>query len=222
MTTVPRRVAEAVRFHNVMAGLLMSEGVEYQASQLSSQRRTSALIDSLDELPESTRQLLRLSRSFVNLFNRTQQQLIRELCKHPRLKERVTRLESIDGVGSITALTWALEVGDPRRLSSVAKACSYCGLTTTDRRSADNVYSGPLSKQRNRYPQRVLVEVAQLAPRLNPTLKALYDKERQRHSHNEVTILVARKLVAYLLALDKSGRRFEATAAAKSNCTTDS
>lgn len=213
-------LSESVRFQNIMAGLLLSEGVEYRAPQLSSQRRASAFLDSLSELPESTRQLLRLSRSFVSLFNRTQRQLLQELRKHPRLQERVERLESIDGVGTIMALTWVLEVGDPQRLGSVAKARSYCGLTVADRRSADHVYSGPLSKQRNRHLQRVLVEVAQLAPRFNPALKALYDRERQRHSHNEVTILVARKLVAYLLAVDKSGRRFVALEEAKSNCPT--
>ena len=43
------------------------------------------------------------------------------------LKQRVERLSSIDGVGAITALSWALEVGDPHRFVSIADAVSYCG-----------------------------------------------------------------------------------------------
>lgn len=31
-------------------------------------------------------------------------------------------------VGPITALTWALEVGDVQRFSSIKKAISYCGF----------------------------------------------------------------------------------------------
>ncbi len=43
---------ESVRFQNIRAGLLMSEGVEYRAAQLSSQRGATALFDSLRELPQ--------------------------------------------------------------------------------------------------------------------------------------------------------------------------
>jgi transposase len=49
---------------------------------------------------------------------------------------RVERLSSIDGVGAITALTWALEVGDPHRFASIGDAVSYCGLTAAFRSSA--------------------------------------------------------------------------------------
>ena len=51
--------------------------------------------------------------------------LLARLEKHPRLAERVERLKSIRGVGDVTALTWALEVGEPQRLPSIARAASY-------------------------------------------------------------------------------------------------
>jgi len=35
---------------------------------------------------------------------------------------------TIPAVGPITALTWALEVGEVKRFSSIKKAISYCGL----------------------------------------------------------------------------------------------
>jgi transposase len=35
---------------------------------------------------------------------------------------------TIPAVGPITALTWALEMGDVKRFSSIKKAISYCGL----------------------------------------------------------------------------------------------
>jgi len=39
--------------------------------------------------------------------------------------ERLRRLRTIPGVGAITALTWALEIGDYTRFSSVQEAISY-------------------------------------------------------------------------------------------------
>jgi hypothetical protein len=54
----------------------------------------------------------------------------------------------------------------------------------------------------------VLVEAAKLAPRWNPQLAALHTRELARGNRNRATLAVARKLVAYLLAVDKSGQPF--------------
>jgi hypothetical protein len=67
----------------------------------------------------------------------------------------------------------------------------------------------PLSKKRNPHLQTILVEAAKLAPRWDPQLAAAYAKEVAGGSDpNEATITVARKLVGYLLCVDKSGKDF--------------
>jgi transposase len=153
--------------------------------------------------------LLRLSRAAKDLFESVQSQLVRRLLADAALRQRVERLSSIDGVGDITALTWALEVGDPHRFASIADAVSYCGLTAALRSSAGKQQRGPLSKQRNAYLQTALIEAAKLAPRWNPHLAQLYAQELERGHANRATLQVARKLVAYLLAVDKSGQSFQ-------------
>ncbi|MGA2154641.1 MAG: hypothetical protein ABSH37_09505 [Bryobacteraceae bacterium] len=45
-------------------------------------------------------------------------------------------------------------------------------------------------------------------PRWNPQLAALHERELARGNRNRATLAVARKLVAYLLAVDKSGQPF--------------
>jgi len=55
----------------------------------------------------------------------------------------------------------------------------------------------------------VLVEAAKLAPRWNPQLAAVHARELERGNRNRATMAVARKLVAYLLAVDKSGQPFQ-------------
>jgi Transposase IS116/IS110/IS902 family len=105
-------------------------------------------------------------------------------------------------VCAATALTWALEVGDAQRFSSIKKAISYCGLCGTEKGSANIVQRTPLSKQRNKHLQTTLIEAAKMAPRYSPNLAMLYDKEKQKGNANRATIAVARKLVAYLTAID--------------------
>ena len=71
--------------------------------------------------------------------------------------------------------------------------------------SAGKVRRGPISKQRNANLQWVLIQAAHLAPRFNETLANVYEKECARGPKNRATLAVARKLVAWLLAVDKSG-----------------
>ena len=143
------------------------------------------------------------------MFETTQQQILDQLQKEPRLVERLEVLKSIRGVGDVTALSWALEICDPHRFPSIGDAVSYCGLTSALVSSADKQRRGPISKQRNAHLQRVLIEAAKLAPRWNPQLAVIHAQEVQRGHRNRATLEVARKLVAYLLAVDKSGKPFQ-------------
>jgi hypothetical protein len=56
----------------------------------------------------------------------------------------------------------------------------------------------PLSKQRNKHIQRVLVEAARLAPRQSQELAVIHHRERERDNANRATLAVARKMVAYI------------------------
>jgi transposase len=66
----------------------------------------------------------------------------------------------------------------------------------------------PLLKQRNKHIQRALVEAAKLAPRQSHELAVICDKEKQKGNGNRATLAVARKMVSYLLAVDRQQRDF--------------
>ena len=104
---------------------------------------------------------------------------------------------AIPGVGPITVLTWALEIGNVSRFQSVKQAISYCGPCSAERSSADKLVRMPISKQRNKHIQQTLVEAAKLAPRYSHELALVYERERQRGNKNRATLAVARKMVAY-------------------------
>ena len=120
---------------------------------------------------------------------------------------RVQRLMTIPGVGEVTALTWVLEIGDPSRFST-RQAISYCGLCSAQRESAGKETRGPISKKRNKHLQTILVEAAKLAPHWNPHLEQIHARELTKGNRNRATLAVARKLVTYLLAVDKTAMDF--------------
>lgn len=198
-------VEETTKFKNQAASLLMQAGVEYEKERLHGKKYFLNLTEHNAWIGEQTRPLLEFSREQIETLQSMDRRLLKMLEKHPALMARLEALEQIDGVGPVSALTWALEVGTPARFSSIGKAMSYCGLTSALRESAGRQRRGPLSKHRNAHLQSALVECAKLAPMYNPKLAQIRQKALDRGAnYNRATIAVARKLVAYLLAADRA------------------
>jgi len=82
-------------------------------------------------------------------------------------------------------------------------------LCGAEKSSGGKTERTPISKQRNKHLQTILVEAAKLAPRWNAELALVYDREKQRGNRNRATLAVARKLVAYLMAVDREERLFD-------------
>jgi transposase len=186
----------------------METGVSHNKQRLHEVRYFRDLLATNKDIDDSIRPLLRLSRETIVRLQKTEYALISSLERDPFLAERLKNLRTVPGVGPITALTWALEIGDVSRFHSVKQAISYCGLCGDEKSSADKVLRTPLSKQRNKHIQRVLIEAAKLGPKLSHELALVYEKEKQKGHANRATLAVARKMVTYLLAVDREHRAF--------------
>jgi transposase len=198
-------VNEQTRFKNLTAGLLMQRGVEYEKRRLHGKRYFQDLMAANDWAGEEMKPLLHFNREQIEALGQMDKRLIGMLEKHPLLQQRLEALETIDGVGPVTALTWALEIGTPSRFRSIHKAQSYAGLTSAFWESAGKQKHGPISKQRNAHLQSVIIEAAKLARLHNEKLNVVYQKHRDAGADdNLATLEVARKLVAYLLAVDRA------------------
>ena len=201
-------VRQMVQMKIKIAVLLMEAGVNYNKQKLHKAGYFRELLASNPDIDAGLGSLLRQCREMVVRLGKMEAALIHSLQQDRLLAERVERLMSIPGIGPITALTWALEMAEVQRFSSIKKAVSYCGLCGDQHSSADRVQRTPLSKQRNKHLQTTLIEAAKMAPRYSPTLALLYDKERQKGNANRATLAVARKLVAYLMAVDRGQTHF--------------
>ena len=199
---------QTVQMKNRVSGLLMESGVSYDKRRLHKMGYFSELFSTNEEISDSIRPLLRLGREHILRGQRLDRALTSLLERDPLLSERLRRLQTIPGVGPITALTWALEIDDYKRFQSVKDAISYCGLCSAEKSSADKVMRMPISKQRNKHIQHALVEAAKMAPRYSHELALVREKEIQRGNKNRATLAVARKMVAYMLAVDRRQQDF--------------
>lgn len=201
-------VRTAVTMHNKMAGLLMEVGAGYSKRRLRGRKYFHELLERVEEIPPSVKELLLLSRAGYEMFQTFQKRLVQSLRTNTLIQERVRRLMTIAGVGEVTALTWTLEIGDSTRFSSIRQAVSYCGLCSAQRESAGKEKRGPISKKRNKHLQTILVEAAKIAPQWNPQLAAVHQRELHKGNHNRATLAVARRLAAYMMAVEKNQKNF--------------
>jgi transposase len=192
-----------------MSGLLMETGAIYSKKRLHGRKYFNNLLDRVEDVPTSVKDLLKLSRNSLEMFEAVQKKLVKTLREDNLIHDRVQRLMSIKGVGEVMALTWVLEIGEPSRFQSARQAISYCGLCSAQRESAGKEQRGPISKKRNKHLQAMLIEAAKLAPRWNTQLASLHEKELYRGNYNRATLSVARKLVEYMLAVERKGTDFE-------------
>ena len=169
-------VRQMVQMKIKIGTLLMEAGVSYNKQKLHKVGYFRELLATNPDIHEGLRPLLCLCRETVVRLSKLESALVRSLERDQFLVERVERLMSIPSIGPITALTWALEVGEVQRFSSIKKAISYCGLCGDEQRSGNSVQRTPLSKQRNKHLQTTLIEAAKMAPRFSPTLAMLYDR----------------------------------------------
>jgi len=202
-------VRTAVRMKNKISGLLMEVGATYSKKRLHGKKYFNGLLETIEDVPPSVHDLLQLSRSGLEMFQGIQKKLLDTLRDNDLIRERVERLMTIPGIGEVTALTWVLEIGDAGRFSSARQAVSYCGLCSAQKESAGKEQRGPISKKRNKHLQTVLIEAAKLAPRWNKQLAEIHAKELMRGNRNRATLAVARRLVFYMLSVERRGTAFE-------------
>jgi transposase len=100
-------VRQMVQMKNRISGLLMETGVTHNKQRLHKVKYFRELLSGSDEITESIRPLLELSRDTIMRLQKTEYALVSSLQRATVLAERVKRLRTVPGVGPIAALSWA-------------------------------------------------------------------------------------------------------------------
>jgi transposase len=123
-----------------------------------------------------------------------------------------TLLQSIPGIGAISAACLVAHIGDIRRFSSPEKLVAYIGLDCRVHQSGTSINGrGYISKRGNHRLRTILFNAAFIARQRNPDLKAYFDKKVAEGKHyTSALIAVERKLVHLIFAVWTRGTPFEA------------
>lgn len=104
-------------------------------------------------------------------------------------------LNSISGIGPLTASALITEIGDINRFTHIDHLASYVGLVPRVRESGEITHTGGITFRCNNLLRVLLVEASWQAIRQDPALMHYYQRHLQGSKGHKVIIKVARKLL---------------------------
>lgn len=113
----------------------------------------------------------------------------------------VPLLQSIDGVGPVTALAYKAEIDDPKRFESSKDVAAYIGLTPNQYSFGEVHKQGRISKKGSKRTRHLLVEAASsLLTRCKKwgKLKVWGMKLQKKKGNRKAIVAVARKLAVIM------------------------
>ena len=121
-------------------------------------------------------------------------------------------LETIPGVGFLTAATLVAELGDVHRFARAAQVSAYFGLVPRVRASADVAHYGRITRAGSPHARRALVEAAHVAVRLPGPLRDRYLARARRRGKKVALVAAARELLELSWTLLIRGEVYRAAA----------
>jgi transposase len=151
--------------------------------------------------------LRRLSAK-LKLFSKQQIQIIGEIHKlidqQPEIKERIAKIDKIEGVGFITIVSIIAETNGFAIIDNQKQLTSYAGLDIVHNESGLKKHKTSISKKGNKHLRRSLYMPALTACRYNQKLKELYIRLVIKKNNKKIALIaVARKLLLLIYTIWK-------------------
>lgn len=144
-------------------------------------------------------------------IDEVEQQIQDHINDHPDLKRQRDLLDTIPGIGHLTAALLLAELGDVQRFDDANEVVAFAGLNPSQRDSGSSVHGPtPLSKIGNPAVRHLLYMPAISARRHNPLIAPWCDQLLQRgKAKMEVIGAAMRKLLVLAYGVLKSGLPFD-------------
>jgi transposase len=184
---------------NTIRGLLREFGVVIPTGAHHVVPAIRALVDD-ERVPVALQPIFSTAGDEVNTLEATIHDVERQLAGLARQRPEVELLQTIPGIGVITATALIATVGDIRRFPSGRHFASFLGLTAREDSSAGRRRLGAISKQGDTYLRMLLIHGGRsvlwsakghAAP---DGLRAWALRMAQRRGHNIAAVAVANKL----------------------------
>jgi len=119
------------------------------------------------------------------------------------------RLMTHPGVGAITALAFALIIGNAERFRCGKQVASYLGLVPLEESSGNRRRLGHITKQGSSIVRFLLVEAVQVTVRVLPEWRSRYVHLMMRRGRKTAKVAMARKLAVHLYWMWRKGWDYE-------------
>lgn len=115
----------------------------------------------------------------------------------PALLSQVSLIESVPGIGRLTAVTILVETGDITRFDNMDQLSSYAGLAPRVHQSGQTLHHGHISKQGPPLLRWVLQQAALAAIQHDPHAQRIFHRIARRAGVKKAATALARKLLSY-------------------------
>jgi transposase len=141
-------------------------------------------------------------------IDHVQQAIQDHIDHHPDLKQQRDLLDSIQGIGPLTAAKLLGEYGDMRQFTDVRQVVAFAGLNPRHHQSGTSVKGHTsISKMGRSSIRAALYMPAVVAKRANPRLAAFADRLASRGlCQMQIIVAVMRKLLHFAFGVLKSGQ----------------
>ena len=167
-------------------------------------------------LPQRHVSILWQAHDQLSLFERQIEQSERDLIRlveQPVFKNVFDLLDSVPGVGLITAATVLGEIGDFSRFPDRKAIVRYAGLNPRTFESADVQRGGRLSKAGPPDVRWVLQQASWTAIRCDPATKKLWRKIAARAGSKPAAVAVSRHMLMWMWSMVRNNQSFQRKAA---------
>jgi transposase len=186
-------VSDQVRCCCRIRALVAREGVRVRASTCVSKRGRAELAAAI--LSVQTRQQLTRLLTRHDVLAQEKAEVDRQIEQVVATDRIASLLQTVDGIGALTALALRAHIGDIRRFGSPKALAAYTGLTPSLRQSAETVHYGHITRQGPSVLRWLLIQAVPHAVRKTPYLRRLYGRLCHRRSVGVAKVAVAHALV---------------------------
>ena len=146
---------------------------------------------------------------------------LKELVRQPRWAKPAALLQTMPGVGLLTALTILAELGNLKRFASRAAVANYAGLVPVIRNSNEKHYAGGITHRGATHLRAMLVEAAWMAQPRVPAYHDLFQRVEFRKGKATAIVAVARRMLEDTYTMLKRDEAFRYRAVSMAEATTN-
>lgn len=134
---------------------------------------------------------------------------VRALSRTDRYAEVYQNLISVPGIGLIVGMCLLTEIEDVHRFKNTRQFASYLGLIPVSHSSGEKKNNGEKTFRGNKQLGPMIVECAWVTIQYDLTMASAYGEYCKRMKPQEAIIRIARKMSSRILAVLKSGKKYE-------------